>query len=207
MTVSNEQLIWLLENDPDFRKQYESIVLAQAYGVQVTQPLQAVQEAPRQTKKRFAGILAVVLCLVFVGGASFATWRYLDVSIVPVKTQGDAVQVLPNALPSVRTVDSTRSTGDIVAPIIPTAPAMAEKVIGEPVLVPTLAPDYAAVISEQAPHAVRSYGAPNQPTPESALNAVLSSAPTEPTGVAVPMPTISAEQAAVIGAQKPHKVR
>ena len=58
MTVSNEQLIWLLENDPDFRKQYESIVLAQAYGVQVTQPLQDVPEAPRQTKKRFAGILA-----------------------------------------------------------------------------------------------------------------------------------------------------
>lgn len=206
MTVSEEWLKWALDNDPEFRKQYQAMLLAQAFGRQ-PQPLQAAPEAPQQTKKRVAGILAVVLCLVLVGGASFATWRYLDVSIVPVKTQGDAALVLPSALPSVRAVDSTRSADDIVAPIIPTAPAMAEKVIGEVVPMPTLAADYAAVISEQAPHAVRSYGVPDQPTAVPVIDNALSSAPVEPTGVVVPMPTISAEQAAVIGAQAPHKVR
>lgn len=182
MTVSDEQARWL----------YETMVL-----------MQAAPEAPQRKKNVMAGILAGVLSIAVLVGAGWGAWRFLDVSVTPVKTNG--VQVLPSA----SVADGVRVTGDdeIVVPIIPTAPAMAEKVIGEPAPVPTLAPDYAAVIGEQAPHGVRGYSVPNQPTPESALNAVLSSAPAEPTGVAVPVPTISQQQAKIIGAQAPHKVR
>lgn len=205
MTVSNEQLNWLLENDPEFRKQYEAIALAQAFGGQPTQPLQAAPEAPQRRKNRVAGILAGVLSIAVLIGAGYGAWRYLDVSIAPVQTQTQmqSVKVLPTASNS-GAVPSGASADEITVPV---SPAMAEKVIGEAIPMPTLAPAYAQTISEQAPHAVRSYGVPNQPTPESALNAVLSSAPAEPTGVAVPVPTISQQQAKIIGAQAPHKVR
>ena len=84
MTVSEEQLKWALDNDPEFRKQYQTMLLAQSFGGQPTQPLQAAPEAPQRKKNVMAGILAGVLSIVLLIGAGYGVWRYFDVSITPV---------------------------------------------------------------------------------------------------------------------------
>jgi hypothetical protein len=120
VTVSDEQARWLLENDPEFRKQYETMVLMQAFSGQSTQPLQAAPEAPQRTKD-YKPIIVCTAALFLLCGILWAAWTYLDIGIATSKQQNKVV-------PGVRNPSGTGAQiGDTRNPPIPTALSIAEQ--------------------------------------------------------------------------------